>query len=305
MASWTAAWDGYFADPFVLPTREGYYAFGTDGPEDAAYRQFGQKFPVLFSRDLSEWSQIGAALEVSGAQAHSAFWAPAVAEVGGRFVMFYSEGRPQGEGHRLRVATSSNPEGPYVPEGDALMPSLAFSIDAHPFRDPASGKWYLFFARDFLNAPVGTGLAVAGLSPDLKRVVTKPKTILRGGENWHVYERDRTWYGKRWRRWHTCEGPSVAYREGRWWLLYSGGNWQGEGYGVAVAVASAPTGPYAPLEGHLLATRRGPRGPGHCCTFDDDEGAPWIAFHAWDAQLAKRQMFIRRMAWTSDGPQVL
>jgi hypothetical protein len=51
---------GYFADPFVLRTGEGYVAYGTC-PERSD-DEGGREFPVLTSGDLLTWRSHGAAL---------------------------------------------------------------------------------------------------------------------------------------------------------------------------------------------------------------------------------------------------
>src|ERR1700734_2626687 len=95
-------WPHYFADPFVLRTNEGYFAYGT-GPADAGEKQF----PVLKSNDLVHWESLGHALQPLRDQKAFAYWAPEVAEHAGRFYMFYSATTSSSdEHHRLRVAVS-------------------------------------------------------------------------------------------------------------------------------------------------------------------------------------------------------
>src|SRR6185295_18254923 len=91
-------------------------------------------------------------------------WAPAVAEAEGRFFLYYSSGDASKPFHQLRVAESDRPEGPYRDTAALTEPaSQPFAIDAHPFRD-RDGRWYLFYARDFLDtaggARAGTALVV-------------------------------------------------------------------------------------------------------------------------------------------------
>src|ERR1700678_3862731 len=89
-----------FADPFVLKTSQGYYAYGTakPGPD-------GQIFPVLRSTDLVHWERLAGALKpLTNPQAFS-YWAPEVAEKDGRYYLFYSASTSTSDAdHRLRVA---------------------------------------------------------------------------------------------------------------------------------------------------------------------------------------------------------
>jgi hypothetical protein len=92
---------------------------------------------------------------------------------------------------------------------------------------------------------------------------------------------------------------------GRYWCVYSGGNWQNETYGVDFCVADHPLGPFECGEGdapRLLKTRPGLVGPGHTSIVTDREGQDWIAYHAWFD--GKRKMCLDRLEWTAEGPSV-
>jgi GH43 family beta-xylosidase len=299
-------WAGYFADPFALRVGDAFYAYGTDGPGDPVYRETGRRFPVLRSDDLVRWQPIGGALVPPPGTEDHAFWAPAVAEQDGRFYLYYSSGGPEGEGHAIRVAIADRPEGPFEPRGGPLMPQEPFTIDADPFRDPRDGRRYLFFCKDFFDDPAGTGIAVAPLADDLESLAGEPVPVLRGGEDWHVYEHDRPWYGRVWPRWHTAEGPCAVFHEGRVYLLYSGGLWKRESYGVGFAVADHPLGPFAePHQGPVVLSGAGTGlvGPGHNSVVTGPDGRERIVYHAWDAQLTARRMHVSPLVWTPDGPR--
>ena len=192
---------------------------------------------MLRSDDLREWSAVGYALVEPEELRGCAYWAPEVAERDGTFYLYYSAGGAEGEDHRIRVARASRPEGPFQDLGAPVVPGEPFSIDAHPFRDPRSGGWYLFFVKDFFDGRVGSGIAAAPLADDMRRLAGPIHTVYRAAADWHLFARDREWYGRVWDAWHTVEGPSVVYRDGRYWLFYSGGLWKGPDYGVGVAVA--------------------------------------------------------------------
>nr|WP_262922950.1 family 43 glycosylhydrolase [Hymenobacter cellulosilyticus] len=78
-------------------------------------------------------------------------------------------------GHRLHVATSKTPQGPYTQVALLDVPDSKFTIDAHPFQD-TDGQWYLFYARDFIDSDngyrPGTGLVVDRLI-DMTRLAGK------------------------------------------------------------------------------------------------------------------------------------
>jgi arabinan endo-1,5-alpha-L-arabinosidase len=304
--------DGYFADPFVWRHGELYYAIGT-GAEEAASRAADGVFPMLRSPDLVTWQPIGRALVRPDAHLGDACWAPEVAFADGRFHLYYSVGHGD-RGHHLRVATSLRPEGPYQDSGRALTdPAVcAFAIDPHPFRD-RDGRWYLFHARDFLDCDAvtgvraGTALVVQPLA-GMDRLVGEPQVVLRARHDWQRFRRDRPMYGATY-DWHTLEGPAVCRHGGRYYCFFSGGCWQDRSYGVDYVVADAVLGPYADTSRgdgpRVLRSRADRIGPGHNSLVCGPDGRTmYLAYHAWDAHMSARRMFVEPLVWTADGPRV-
>ena len=293
----------------VLRTDQGFFAIGTDSPQRVAMAANSREFPVLHSRDLQKWQFLGGALSLPAGLEALSYWAPEVAQKDGEYFLYYSAGAVEGQGHKIRVATSNRPAGPYEGEDKPLIRDEPFSIDAHPFLDPVSGKWFLFFAKDFFDEPYGTGIAIAQLGDDMMSVEGPVPPLLRGGEDWQVYERDRFWYDRIWPVWYCLEGPFVIYRQNRYWMFYSGGNWHAEHYGVGCAVADQVAGPYHDARAKdgpsILRTGGGLFGPGHCSVVGGLDGEDYICFHAWDESYTARQMHIARLNWTADGPNVL
>jgi beta-xylosidase len=235
---------GYLADPFVLKTRGEYYAYGT-GSSIGDDLSNGRMFPVLHSKDLAHWEFVGGALKPLTDFASTAYWAPEVAERDGTFYMYYSAATGKGdEGHRLRVAVADHPAGPFVDAGREIIPDEGFTIDAHPFRDPKDGQWYLYYAKDFFDERVGTGTAVVPLQDDMMSPADAPRTVLRATSDWHIHARNRHIYGREWDAWHTVEGPFVVERDGLYYCLYSGGAWHSDNYGVSYGIAEHPLGPF-------------------------------------------------------------
>jgi len=296
-------WPGYLADPFVLRYSGNYYAYGTGSDEGSGRQGDGNVFPVLRSSDLVSWTLLGGALVPFSPTPSVNYWAPEIAEKDGKFYMYYAA-----DG-RLRIATSDKPEGPFIDCGKDLFPDEPFSIDASPFRDPSDGKWYLFFAKDFFDERAGTGTAVVPLADDMMTPLDKPRMVVRASSDWHIYERNRDWYGKVWSAWHTVEGPFVVAHNGRYYCLYSGGSWQTQDYGVSYAVADHPLGPYVDewskegpavlrgIPGQVL-------GPGHNSVVVGPDGVTlFVVYHAWDPAKTARRMCIDPLVWTESGPR--
>ena len=291
--------DAYFADPYLLRHGGGFVAYGS--PEPSGQR--GTSFEALVSDgDLRAWRSAGVVLAADEAVGTD-YWAPEVAEMDGAFWMIYSAGRGI-VGHHLRVARADAPDAPFSDQGVNLTPDEHFAIDANQFRD-VDGQWYVFFAHDVLDAErPGTHLAVAPLeTPTRLGPVT---SILAPNADWQMYEAARSMYGRT-LDWYTLEGPSVTLRDGRYYCFFSGGSWEGTGYGVSYAVADHPLGPWRHAADRpvvLNGPATGLVGPGHCSVLDLPEGRTLLSYHAWNPAMTKRQMHIDEIAWTDDGPVV-
>lgn len=292
-------WEGYLADPQVLYHNGIYYAYGTGQADET-----GRQFPVLRSENFTEWTYIGGALEAVTDPPLREYWAPEVIAHEGKFYLYYAGDR------KMRVAVADTPEGPFKDTGRLLFPDEPFSIDGHPFFDPISEQWYLFFAKDFFDQRVGTALAVVQLGEDMKSTVGPVKTVLRAFSDWQIFRRNRTMYGRQWDAWHTVEGPFVVYRDGLYYCFYSGGNWQTPGYGVGCSVSDSIMGPYEDTWSKDKASvlRTIPNkliGPGHnSVILGPDNKTYFMVYHSWNTERTKRQMCLDPIVWTNEGPKV-
>lgn len=303
-------YDRYFADPFVWRHDGVYYAVGT-GSEERDEKRIGRAFPLLRSHDFVHWEFRGGALERPDPALGGDFWAPEVAYDDGTFYLYYSVGEGD-KGHQLRAAASASPEGPYVDTGQSLIDpaSCPFAIDPHPFRDD-DGQWYLFYARDFLNADdehrAGTALAADRLVT-MTRLAGDERVVLRARHDWQRFLANRTMYGQVW-DWHTLEGACVRKHEGRYYCFYSGAAWTTENYGVDYGVADHPLGPYSDDGGETMprVLRSVPghvRGPGHnSIVVGPDNQTEYLIYHSWDEKARERRMCIDKLIWTPEGPR--
>lgn len=285
-------WEGYLADPFVLCTNGTYYAYGTGLRE-------GKRFPILKSKDLQSWKFIGGALEPVQ-PALKDYWAPEVAERDGTYYLYYAGDT------KMRVAISDSPEGPFKDVGTLLFPDMKFSIDGHPFKDPVSGKWYLFFAMNFYETyRRGTGLAVVELGDDMISVKGEVHTVIRAFDDWQKWNRKSEGPDA----WHTVEGASVIYRGGKYYCFYSGGSWMTPGYGVGCAVSDTITGPYTDPWSQGTASVLSSIGdelvgPGHNSIIPGpDKKTYFIIYHSWNQHRTARQMCLDPIVWTENGPK--
>lgn len=290
---------GSFPDPFLYRSNSGWFGVAT------GHAANGRIFPMIASSDFASWRSNGGALvppDVRGTD----FWAPEVVDMDGVWRMFYSVGFGD-KLHELRVAEARHPSGPFRDTGDPVLPRehCEFAIDAHPFQDD-NGKWWLFYARDFLDGKrPGTGIVVAPLE-DGRKIGRDFQVVARADRDWQTYERSRVVHGGTY-HWHTLEGPSALRRDGKIWLFYSGGNWTNESYGVDWVQGTTPSGPYTSdaVEHPRFLRSRGPWiGPGHNSFVQGPDGQTWTAFHAWDAERTRRQMWLGRVEWIDGQPTV-
>jgi beta-xylosidase len=312
----------YFADPFVWKAEGEYYAIGT-GPAEAsgqvddvaiasaAFNVQLRIFPLLRSDDFVNWHYLTGALLPPDPDLGDTFWAPEVAYHESRYYLYYSVGH-EDQHHQMRVAVGTHPQGPYEDTGEPLLNPrvFPFAIDPHPFQDD-DGQWYLFFARDFLDADgetrAGTALMVDRLL-DMTRLAGEEKTVLRARHDWQRFQENRPMYGEIW-DWHTLEGPFVHRRDGKYYCFYSGGRWENESYGVDYAVADSVMGPYLDTGGEagprVLQTAPGRAlGPGHSSiVVGPDDQTEYLAYHAWDPGMNARRLFLDKLIWTPDGPR--
>jgi GH43 family beta-xylosidase len=294
-------YDRDFPDPFVLKYCGQYWAYCTGVQAD------GRAFGVMRSRNLTDWQPLGGAMEVLPG-GHTCYWAPEVSYYNGRFYMYYSVGNE--DTMQLRVAVAEHPAGPFVDSGHVLT-EQPFAIDAHVFTDE-DGTRYLFYATDFLeHSHIGTGTVVDRLL-DPFQPEGKPRPITRARYDWQVYDPQRVSKGGV--RWHTIEGPFVLKRKGRYYQMFSGGNWQNPSYGVSYALSNDLLNPdewRQVADGELvlpiLRTIPGEVvGPGHnSAVRSPDNRELFCVYHRWAADGSGRILALDRQDWAGERMLIL
>jgi arabinan endo-1,5-alpha-L-arabinosidase len=95
------------------------------------------------------------------------------------------------------------------------------------------------------------------------------------GEDTIVLTNDQEWEG------HLIEGPWVTCQKGRYWIFYAGNDFGTPAYGIGVAVADHPLGPYVKQPEPLLRSVKSWWAPGHASVAPGLNGEPQIFFHAF------------------------
>ena len=83
---------------------------------------------------------------------------------------------------------------------------------------------------------------------------------------------DQAWQGG------TVEAPDLMTTGGRYFLFYSGNDWNSASYAVGVATCTGPLGPCRDVTAKpILSSGSGVAGPGGESVFADTSGKFWIA----------------------------
>ncbi|GAA4742158.1 hypothetical protein GCM10023264_04110 [Sphingomonas daechungensis] len=98
------------------------------------------------------------------------------------------------------------------------------------------------------------------------------------GDEHIVLANDLDWEG------HLIEGPFVTKQNGRYWMLYAGNDFSTPAYGIGVAVADHPFGPWQKKAEPLLKSVREWWAPGHASVAPGRDGRPQLFFHAFFPQ---------------------
>jgi hypothetical protein len=120
-------------------------------------------------------------------------------------------------------------------------------------------------AGDIVEA-MRTPIHARRLAPDGRSLIGEEKVVLAN---------DLDWEG------HLIEGPFVTRQQGRYWMFYAGNDFSTPAYGIGVAVADHPLGPYVKREEPLLKSHREWWAPGHASVAPGLDGHPQLFFHAF------------------------
>ena len=258
------------ADPFVYESDGLYYMTGTTASAEAS------GFDYYVSSDLVAWEYGGPLFRKSPAHfGAGAFWAPEVERYEGRFYMTYSCLEPERGVLLSCLAVSDRPEGPfeelYTPWFDLGFSAIDCDIfvDDDPQHTP-----YLYFSKNGNRDGYAFGENwVVRLKKDLSGFDGEPRLVSRASQPWELVNRER----------NRCnEGAFVFKRAGVYYMTYSANDTGYSDYGVGVAMAPRPLGPWTKSEDNPLMTTdlaRGISSPGHGCVVDLPDGESYFFYH--------------------------
>lgn len=255
------------ADPDILVDNGQFYVYPTteDGPKKTFYTQVSTDLkhwrrsePILEAKDIS-W------IDSDGATKHE-LWAPGIFKHKERFYLYFAVGPQNPTPSRIGVAVSDKPDGKFVDTGKPLVTGgdNFEAIDPMVFQDPKSGKIYLY-----CGGSAGATLKVYELNDDCTSIkeeckVTTPEQF--------------------------TEAPFMHEKDGNYFLSYSHGKWNSDGYGVHFCTAPSPTGPWT-YRGEILKTDLRHAGPGHHSFAKDPSTGKWyIIYHRWNNAVVDGKM---------------
>ncbi|KAJ5135448.1 2-5-diamino-6-ribosylamino-4(3H)-pyrimidinone 5'-phosphate reductase [Penicillium bovifimosum] len=140
----TRAIDGDFADPSIIETDDGYYAFASNA--------HGVNVQIANSSDFTAWDLMSGSDALPGpfpswvASSPSIRAPDVIQRDDGKFVMYFSAASSEDASkHCIGAATAANATGPYVPEDKALVCPLdqGGAVDADGFED--DGVYYIVY----------------------------------------------------------------------------------------------------------------------------------------------------------------
>ncbi len=258
--------DGWYADPEAAVFGNTCWIYPT---YSAKYKQ--QVFMDAFSStDLVHWKKHPHIIDTAVIKwAYMAMWAPAIVKKDSSYFLFFSANDIQS---RLRngvkddtlggigIAVADKPGGPFKDYlGKPLINHFynnAQPIDQSVFKD-TDGQYYLIYG--------GWGRCnMAKLNKDFTGLVPFSKDSL-------VKEITPQGY---------VEGPTMVLRRGKYYLMWSEGNWTDGTYKVAYAVSNSVSGPFVRSSAILEADEHIATGAGHHAVINIPGTDEWyIVYH--------------------------
>ena len=250
--------EGWYADPEGVVFDNRYWIFPT---YSAPFEQ--QLFLDAFSSpDLVTWKKHSKILSVENVSwLEKALWAPAIIYANEKYYLYFSANDVhEGEIGGIGVAVADSPEGPFK---DALGKPLineiingAQPIDQFVFKDD-DGSYYMYYG--------GWGHCnMVKLSDDLLHLVPFEDGSLCKEVTPDNY----------------VEGPFMLKHQGKYYFMWSEGDWNGPDYCVAYAMADSPFGPFKRVGKILEQDEEVATGAGHHSVIKGLKDDEWyIVYH--------------------------
>lgn len=306
------AFAGWYADPEIRIFKNEYWVYPTysddDGaPDRSTVFSAGQKwqrsqskriypsflnhtfFNAFSSPDMVHWTKHSHVIDVKDVDwAAYAVWAPSAVHANGKYYLFFGANdiKDNNQLGGVGVAVSDNPAGPFKDAiGRPLIGQIvngAQPIDQMVFQDD-DGQTYMYYGgwKHCNVVKLSKSLTSLEALPDgsmYKEITPSPDYV---------------------------EGPFMAKRKGRYYLMWSEGSWVGPDYRVAYAVGDSPLGPFKSMGVILKQDPDVATGAGHHSVVQIPGTDDWyIVYHRrplGDQNGNHRQVAIEHMVFNEDG----
>lgn len=219
-----------YSDHYLLPdTSASFSEWQNSVRSTAPYAPFLMQtfFNAFSSKDLVQWEKHSHVLDIKNISwAAYALWAPSIVKKENKYFLFFGANDIKNNDQLggIGIAVADKPEGPFMDYlGKPLIGQIingAQPIDQFAFRD-ADGQYYLIYGGwrhcnicklkdDFTGLiPFEDGAVFKSITPE-----------------------------------SYVEGPFMFIRNGKYYLMWSEGEWAGPDYSVAYAMSDSPFGPF-------------------------------------------------------------
>ena len=291
---------GHYADPHAMIYEKRWWIYPTTSLPFAEQTSFD----CFSSRDLLHWERHEKILRAADIRwARSALWAPASVENNGRYYLFFvANNIPYGakEGC-IGVAVADRPEGPYRDLiGRPLIGVIANGaqpIDQCLLND--DGNWYLYYG--------GWGHCnVVKLRPDFTGVEAFEVngTVYNAGGSLDP-EQVRFLEVTPEAKPRYTEGPFIFKRSGKYYFMWSEGNFTDSTYNVAYAISDSPFGPFRREGTVFLRDEEIGSGAGHHSIVQIPGREEWYIFYHRREHAGRgaheRMVCVERMEFDANG----
>lgn len=242
--------------PFILRDEDRYLMY------DIAVDR--SSIEVFLSYDLMHWSYLSTAYRPGpGAWGKSALNAPCVIRKDAKYYLFCSAMEATGSRRNIIVAQADAATGPFTETKGPLLPDLRSVNTPDLFRDPGTGKCYLYVSQEdytgakILGGEIGDSFTEA---PAQMSVCLAPKY------NW-----EQSW----------IEAPYVLRRGKYYYMVYSSGRNRQPVRNGGYADASNPLGPWATNAKELLKKPDVHDGIGQLTLAASPDGRELFGLYEW------------------------
>jgi beta-xylosidase len=257
----------------------------------------GNGFPLYKSSDLVHWTSIGHIFSAKTKPAWGSgnWWAPEIHHIGTGYVAYFVALSSARKRMCIGAATASSPSGPFKDLGHPLVCDSHFGlIDPDVYTD-GDGHHWLYYKIDgnAQNPPVKTIIYGQRMRDDGLGFVGVRHRMIENTLPWEHL---------------VTEAPWVMHRGKYFYMFYSGATYCNGTYGVGVARATSPLGPFHKRSQPILHSNSKWDGPGHNSIVSSG-GHQFIVYHAWRGAHActddgHRELMLDWIHWKGGWPYI-